>query len=94
MEIRPRIPKLGWNKNTKFTIRTINTSLKDIISGSVCLEDLCHNVYVAAIVARTILRPSSEEEPKKFPIIKPPWEERIEKKITNLKRNISHLPEQ
>lgn len=92
METRPRIPKLRQNKNTKLTIKTINRTLEETMSATESFEELCHKVYVAATVATIILQTTSKEEhPRNQPLRKPPWEERIERKISALRKEIGVL---
>lgn len=62
------------------------------MSVSVNLDDLCHKVNTAATVANIFLQTKTKEQhTENQPSHKPPCEERIEKKITTLRKEIGTL---
>ncbi|XP_045477911.1 uncharacterized protein LOC123683058 [Harmonia axyridis] len=92
MEARPKISKLTQNIDTKETIQAINKAMKSVFDNSTNFADLCHIVYCAALIANTILKtrketPTQENHKQQ----KPPWEERLEKKISNMRKEIGVL---
>lgn len=92
MEARPKITKITQNKNTKEIIQAINTTLKPAFNNAKNFEELCHTIYCAATVTNIILESKTEhrtQEEHKEP--RPPWEQRIERKITNLRKEIGIL---
>ncbi|XP_044745140.1 uncharacterized protein LOC123307005 [Coccinella septempunctata] len=72
MEARPKIPKLNLNRNAKTTIQAVDNAMQSEF-----------NTTVTNIIQQT--KTSAQDTPHRR---KPPWEERIEKKITNLRREI------
>lgn len=92
MDVRPRISKIKQNKNTKCTMQAINSALSEFITASADLEELCHNVYCAAAVANDIQQTKNTVlNHKNLSPQRPPWETRIEKKITTLRKEIGLL---
>lgn len=92
MEERQRLPKLRRTKNTKLTIQAINRTLKATMSTSFNLDNIFHKVYTAATVAYIILQTwTREQHTENQSSHKHPWEERIVRKITALKKEIGTL---
>ncbi|XP_044760212.1 uncharacterized protein LOC123317671 [Coccinella septempunctata] len=92
MHIRPKIKKMHHNTNTKETMRVINAALVETIASSSNFEDLCHLVYCAAIVANFIhqIKMTDNTQENGTPQ-RPPWEERINKKINIFRKEIGIL---
>ncbi|XP_044762004.1 uncharacterized protein LOC123319205 [Coccinella septempunctata] len=89
---RPKIPRIDQNQNTRETVQAVNNALGPEFKNARNLEELCHTVYCAATVTSIILK----IEVKKTTQVKrhqqrPPWEERIQKKIINLRKEIGVL---
>lgn len=92
MADRHRIPKIKKNKDSKTTMSTVNTALSEILNSTKNLEDICHKVYCAAMVVNNILQtPTVTETQRTHQQRKPPWEERLEKKIKILRKEIGIL---
>ncbi|XP_044760153.1 uncharacterized protein LOC123317614 [Coccinella septempunctata] len=87
MEARPKIPKLNLNRNAKTTIQVVDNAMQSEFNSAADFEELCHKVYCAATVTNIIqqTKTPAQDTPHRR---KPPWDERIEKKITNLRREI------
>ncbi|XP_044766265.1 uncharacterized protein LOC123322386 [Coccinella septempunctata] len=89
MKCRPYISRIKLNPEAKSTIRAIDTALRSTLQESEELEELCHKVHCAAIVANLILETTAKQAKNiKEPSNKPPWEERLEKRITTLRKEI------
>ncbi|XP_044764461.1 uncharacterized protein LOC123321024 [Coccinella septempunctata] len=92
MDARPKITKVPQNKNTKEIIQAINNTLKPAFNNTKNLEELCHTIYCAATVANIILETKAENRTREeLKELRPPWEQRIERKITNLRKEIGIL---
>ncbi|XP_044760256.1 uncharacterized protein LOC123317689 [Coccinella septempunctata] len=92
MADRQRIPKMRRSKHSKTTMATVNSALGEILTSSKNLEELCHKVYCAAMVTNRILQtPTVTKAQGAHPQKKPPWEERLEKKINILRKEIGVL---
>lgn len=77
---KPKISKLNTNKETSAMMKTIDETLDETFNNSTSLEELCHKVYCAAIMANTIQH-TKTTNPNHQQQKRPPWEERIERKI-------------
>ncbi|XP_044750701.1 uncharacterized protein LOC123311019 [Coccinella septempunctata] len=86
---RPKISRIKLSTEAKKIMRTINAAVREPINRSTGFEELCHRVYCAAIVANLILqtKPKQENQGKQTQK-KPPWEERLEKRIATIRREI------
>ncbi|XP_045474021.1 uncharacterized protein LOC123680263 [Harmonia axyridis] len=89
---RPKIEKLQQNKETKIAITTMNDTLETTLSDMTTFEELCHKVYCAAKITNIIQgtssrTPNQENRQQRTP----PWKERIERRITTLRKEISVL---
>lgn len=89
---RPKISRIDQNKNTKETVQIVNNALEPAFKNAKNFEELCHSVYCAAAVTNIILKTEIENRTQvEHHQQIPPWKERIEKKITNLRREIGVL---
>ncbi|XP_044751744.1 uncharacterized protein LOC123311738 [Coccinella septempunctata] len=89
---RPKIPRIDQNQNTQETVQAVNNALEPVFKNAKNLEELCHTVYCTATVTSIILKIENKKTTQvKRHQQKPPWEERIEKKIINLRKEIGVL---
>ncbi|XP_044766219.1 uncharacterized protein LOC123322341 [Coccinella septempunctata] len=89
LEKRPKIQKIQLNTAAKNSIRAIDSALREIIQNAMDFEDLCHKVYCAAITANLIVQTEKKGGEQNQQPRKPPWEERLEKRIASLRKEIS-----
>lgn len=85
---RPRINRIKLNPDAKKTMEAIDKALKRMIVNSEELEELCHKVYCAAMVANFILQAPVTQRNNRDKNQKPLWEKRLETKIAAYRREI------
>ncbi|XP_044762032.1 uncharacterized protein LOC123319228 [Coccinella septempunctata] len=92
MDMRPRIAKVRCSRDVLDTVKAVDVAVGMAIDGSMDFDELCHMVYSAATAINTILETSNKEpELIKQQREKPPWEERLQKKVTALRKEIGIL---
>ncbi|XP_044755025.1 uncharacterized protein LOC123313979 [Coccinella septempunctata] len=88
IENRPRISRIIVDAEAKNTMKAINLTLESEITESEEFNQVCHKLYCAAMTANMILLKKTKEKINIRRPQKPPWEERLEKKITALRQEI------
>lgn len=90
LNVRPKISRLRLDNETKKLIMTINEALCTEFNSSENLENLCHKVYCAARVANVITG-QGKTSPNRKETQKPPWEIRLEEKISKYRKEIGMI---
>ncbi|XP_044755036.1 uncharacterized protein LOC123313989 [Coccinella septempunctata] len=90
MYTRPMISRIRLFKEVRDTVEVVNSTLATEFECSEDLEDLCHKIYCAATLISSIYCKKTPSEPKMHEG-KPPWETRLEAKITSFRKEIGVL---
>lgn len=91
-QLRPKLPKIKYNIETKHTVGAINRILNQYLPESESLQHTCHLVYCAAatVCTYTGLKIGDRNHSADKQEI-PPWRRRLEEKIKKLRKTIGLL---
>ncbi|KAI5716688.1 hypothetical protein M8J76_010645 [Diaphorina citri] len=91
---RPVIPKIKYDRRSEMQVREIDSFLTNKVRTYDSLEHINLTVYVAAMTVCSLLKlplPDEQQCNNRYDDENPPWKVRLEKKIANLRSDLTKL---